>query len=113
MENTNTNFIFRRRQRKLTILSVLALLPLFAVAASVALVSLGEFSLGSRYISLVTAAPYWLQAIIYILLPLWSIYQSHQMAKRGTLYNWRTINKVVRAIGVALMILEILVIVFL
>lgn len=88
----NDNFIFRRKHRRLTWISTVAIAPLFLTTLAAVVVWLFNTEMAQFLLIYITALPTWALGVIWIALPVVAVMLSLQAARRGTLHNLRSWN---------------------
>jgi|AntDeeMinimDraft_6_1070357.scaffolds.fasta_scaffold24333_1 uncharacterized membrane protein YdfJ with MMPL/SSD domain len=110
MSVKENSFIFRKRHRRLTILSNLAIAPLFLTLLISALLSFSDLAPAVILLEYVLLAPAWLQALMWLVLPLVAIVLARRGADHGTLHTLRGWNRFTYRLAVLLLALELVLI---
>jgi len=103
MEDNKENFIFRRSHRRLTYISVLAILPLLLTALATGLVWMTDLALAREVLEFILTLPTWGLAIIWLVFPVVAIVLARKGEKYGTLYQLRSWNAFIYKLALLLL----------
>lgn len=103
MSVKNDNFIFRQDHRRITYISAAAILPLFATALAALLVEITNLSLAAEYLEYSLQLPAWIQALMWLVLPITTVILSRKGYQRGTVYKLRSWNTFMYYLGLTLL----------
>jgi len=84
--------IYKYTHKQKTVRSIILALPAFLLVASAFLWKYAGLTIAQRFIQLNLQVPHIIQLIVWIILPLWSLWQARKAYKYGTVTRYRKYN---------------------